>query len=102
MPPRKAAVVSLSSINRSVEAALKLAAKRNNIGVAPGNLIDRWEIIGRRLRAAVDLGTAFAFAQDVAGAVKVSGLAIDPAVARIGKDIWVGFIERGRVIKGLT
>lgn len=102
MATRKAAVVSLSSLNRSVEAALRIAAKRNKLGVQPGNLIDRWEIIGRRLAKAVDLGLAFTFAADVAAAVKVPGLSVDPAVARIGPDIWVGFIDKGRTIKGLS
>lgn len=101
MPPRRAAVVNLATVGRAVDAAIKIAAKRTQIQLEPGSLLDRWEIIGRKLRNVAELGQAFAFAEDVTRAVKVPGLEIDPAIARVGKTIWVGFIERGRAIKGL-
>jgi hypothetical protein len=60
-------------------------------------VLDRWEIIGRRLRDVRNMDVAFKFAQDVAKSVKLPG--IEPVVTRIGRDTWVGFVERGRAPK---
>lgn len=95
MPPRKAQAVSIASLSKSVDAAIRLAAARNEIAVDKLTFIDRWEIIGRRLRNAKDLAGAFRMAEDVARRVKVPGVVPVPAVTRIGKDILVGFIDRG-------
>jgi hypothetical protein len=102
MPTRKAESVSLAAIGRAVDAAVKVAAQRHELTVDRETLIDRWEIIGRRLRDVADMNIAFRFAQDVSKGVKVPGLKVEPAVARIGRDIWVGFIERGQIPKGLN
>jgi hypothetical protein len=95
MPPRKAQTISLASVSRAVNAAVKVAAARHELAVDNETLLDRWELIGRRLRDVTDLNVAYKFAQDVSGRVNISGLKIDPVVTRIGNDILVGFVERG-------
>jgi len=101
MPPRKADSISLSSVARSVDSAVKLAAARHKLVVEGQTLIDRWEIIGRRLRDVTDMNIAFTFASDVAARVNVPGIKIQPVVTRIGRETWVGFIERGSLPKSL-
>lgn len=95
MPPRKAQAISLTSINRAVDAAVKIAAARHDLAVDKDTLLHRWEIVGRRLRDVKDLNVAYRFAEDVAQRVKIGGLKVDPVLTRIDKDILVGFIERG-------
>ena len=90
-------MVSLDTVARSVESAVKLAAARHQLTVDKATLIDRWEIVGRRLRDVADMNVAYKFAQDVAAGVKIPGLKVQPIVSKIGKDILVGFIERGRL-----
>lgn len=102
MPPRKAAVVSLDRLGRSVDAAIRIAAKRHQLSIETVSMFDRWEIFGRRLRGAVDMAAAFQLAQDVTKSVTVPGLRIEPVVGRIGKDTWFGFIEKGRLPLGLS
>lgn len=94
MAKKKAESVSLASITRSVESAVKVAAARHELAVDKATLLDRWEIIGRRLRDVSDMNLAFTFATEVADRVKVPGLKMEPVVTRIGKDILVGFINR--------
>jgi hypothetical protein len=103
MAPRKAEVLALGSLGRSIDSAVKLAASRYQLTVDSNTILDRWEIIGRRIRGAVDMNTAYSFATDVARGVgaKVPGLSVQPIVSRIGRDTWVGFIERGRLPKSL-
>jgi hypothetical protein len=90
MPPRKAEGIQLASLTRSVEAAFKIAAARNK-------LVNRWEIIGRRLRDVTDMNVAYQMASDVTRGVKLPGMKLDPVITRIGKDILIGFVERGRL-----
>ncbi|WP_447602840.1 hypothetical protein [Nitrospira sp. Nam80] len=99
MPPRKAAMVSVSLIAKSVESAVKVAAARHDLAVEKETLLDRWEIIGRRLRDVTDMNLAYKFAEDVTRGVKVPGLAVDPVATKIRGDILVGFIERNRAPK---
>jgi len=101
MPGRKVDAVSIESVAKSVESAIKLAAARHNLAVDKTTLLNRWEIIGRRLKDVKDMDVAFRFASDVSSKVKVPGLAIVPVVTKIGKDILVGFIERSNIPKTL-
>lgn len=93
----KATMVSTASLGRSVDKAVKLAAARHGLKPEKDTLVERWEIFGRRLRAGTDLNQAYDFANEVAGAVKLPGLRLEPVVSRIGRDILVGFIEKGRL-----
>ncbi|MCC2643224.1 MAG: hypothetical protein K0S45_3637 [Nitrospira sp.] len=102
MPPKRAAVVSASAIAKSVESAVRIATARHDLAVDKETFLDRWEIIGRRLRDANDMNLAYKFAEDVTRSVKVSGLTVDPVVTKIRGDILVGFIERNRTPKLIT
>lgn len=101
MPPRKAQTISLTAVSRAVDSAVKIAAARHDLAVDNETLIDRWELIGRRLRDVKDLNVAYKFAQDVARGVNVKGMKVDPVITRIGKDVLVGFVERGNLPKVL-
>jgi hypothetical protein len=95
MPARKtAASVSMTTLARTIDAAVTKAAARHQLAVEKDTLLDRWEIIGRRLRDVADFDIAYRFAQDVTAGVKMPGVRIQPIVARIGRDTLVGFIER--------
>jgi hypothetical protein len=102
MAPRKAQSVSIEALARSVDSAVKLAAARHDLVVDQGTIIDRWEIIGRKLRSVKDMNVAYAFAAEVTSAVKIPGLKLDPIASRIRRDILVGFIERGRLPKVIS
>lgn len=102
MPPSKAATISVETLARSVESAVRIAAARHKLTVDKSTIIDRWEIVGRRLRDVKDMNVAFAFAADVARGIKVPGIKVEPIVSRIGRDIWVGFIDRGRLMKTIS
>lgn len=99
MAGRKVTTVSVASIAKSVESAVKLAAARHQLAVERETLIDRWEIIGRRLREVTDMNVAYKFAEDVARSAKIPGLTVDPVVTKIRGEILVGFVERNRVPK---
>ena len=99
MPDAKVTTVSLASIGRAVESAVNLAAARHKLAVEKETLIDRWEIFGRRLRDVKDLNIAYEFAEDVTRAVNVPGLKVTPVVTRLGRDILVGFVDKGRLSK---
>ena len=74
------------------------SVRKMQFTVDKDTIFDRWEIIGRRLRNVTDINTAYGFAQDVVARTKLpTGLRVDPVVTRIGRDIWVGFVERGRI-----
>lgn len=102
MAAKKAESVSLSSVAKSVEKAVKIAATRLDLVVEKETLLDRWEIFGRRLKNATDLNKAFQFAETVTKGVNTPGLKIEPIATRIGKDILVGFIDRGGMSKILN
>jgi hypothetical protein len=95
MPARKsAASVSMTALARTIDTAVQRAATRHELAVDKDTLLDRWEIIGRRLRDVADIDIAYKFAQEVSANVKLPGVKIQPVVARIGRDTLVGFIER--------
>ena len=102
MPPRKTAEsISLANLARTVDSAIKAAAARHELALERDSLIDRWEIVGRRLRDVADMNQAFRFAQDVTKNVKLPGLKLEPVATRIGREIWVGFVERGRIPRSI-
>jgi hypothetical protein len=102
MAAKKAESVSLKSIAKSVESAVKIAAARFDLVVEKDNLIDRWEIFGRRLRNTSDLNMAYQLAESITRGVKIPGLKAEPVASRIGKNILVGFIDRGGMSKILN
>lgn len=97
MAPRRAEGIPLASVTRSIEAAVKIAAARHQLTVDKETLLNRWEIVGRRLRDVTDVNLAYRLASDVTRRVKIPGLKLEPVVTRIGDDILVGFVERGRL-----
>jgi hypothetical protein len=99
MPDKRADVISINELAKSVEKAVVLAQKRHDLRPEPGNLAIGWEIFGRRLRDFQDFDRAFAFASDVTREVRVAGFKAEPACLRLGRDIIFGFIERGRLPK---
>jgi hypothetical protein len=101
MAPRRPATVSLASLSRAVDSAITVAAKRHGVVVDSQTLLNRWELVGRRLRDVKDLNAAYQIAKEVTAGVKVQGLRIQPVVSRIGNDILVGFVERGSLPKVL-
>ena len=91
---RRADMVSIASLSKSIDTAVALAAKRHDAVFEKDNVILNWEILGRILRkmnleggqTRLDLAATV-----VKNLSKVKG---QPVVTKIGKDIFVGFIER--------
>lgn len=97
MATKKALTLSLATLAKSVDAAVKLAATRHKLAVEKDTLLNRWEIFGRRLRNVADFNAAYSFAEEVTKNVNVAGIQVDPVVAKFGKHILVGFVERDLV-----
>lgn len=95
--PKRADVISTKDLSQSIDKAVAIAVKRHSVAAQPGTLVVNWEIIGRILRDLADMNTAFAVATDITKGVKVQGIQGQPAVAKMGRDILVGFIERARL-----
>ncbi len=96
MPPSKKPVsVSAAMLSKSIDQAVTRAARQFGVNALQPTLILNWQIIGRIARN-VDAGQAFELATAISAAVKVRGIVPAPAITRIGKDILVGFIERGQ------
>jgi len=84
-------VVSVSSLTKSIDKAVALAAKRHNVKLGSETFIRDWEILGRILREMNQLGPAGP--TDVAATIaKAAGLKGTPVSAKIGRDILVGVI----------
>lgn len=101
MPIRRADVISVRDLSKTVDRAVALAAKRHGVKTQPDNLIVNWEIIGRILREFQDANVAFQFANDVTRGVKLRGVKAQPAMFKFDRDILVGFIERGQLARQL-
>jgi hypothetical protein len=95
----KAQMVSLKQLAGAVDKAAQLAGNRPGVTIDKDTIIHRSEIIGRILTSATDLNDAFKVAQDISAGAKVPGLKPQPVATRIGKDILVGFIDRGNLLK---
>jgi len=87
----KAKSISLASLSRSIDSAVKLAAKRHGVTFGGTTTIRNWEILGRYLRELPVNGDAFDVAATIA---KSAGLKGTPVATKIGKDILVGIIAR--------
>ena len=101
MPTRRADVISVKDLSRTVDRAVAIAAKRHGVKTEPASLIVNWEIIGRILREFQDANAAFEFASDVTRGVKLRGIKAQPAVFKLDRDILCGFIERGQLPRQL-
>ena len=92
---RRADTVSVAALSKSIDKAIDLAAKRHSVVFDKQNVIHNWEILGRILRD-VDLSGRQTRLDVAATVVKnLPGVKARPIVTKIGKDILVGFIERG-------
>ena len=91
---RTAEVVSVASLSKSIDKAIELAAKKHGVTFGSETLIQNWEILGRILREMNESGKLTRL--DVAATVlkNVPGVKGQPVVTKVGKDIFVGFIER--------
>lgn len=85
----KAKVVSVGSLSRSINSAVKLAAKRHGAKLEGKSVLRDWEILGRILREGPVNGRPIDLAVTIASGAKLSGI---PVAAKIGKDILVGVI----------
>lgn len=103
MPERKAAQsISLASLASTVDDAIRMATERHKLPTGTETLIDRWEIIGRRLDENVNFEQAHRFAEAVTAQVKLPGLAVEPVVSRLGPHTWVGFVAQSSIPKALS
>jgi hypothetical protein len=94
MARKRAESISIANVSKSIDRAVALAAKRQDLRPAAGNLGFPGHLAGRILRDFGDVNAAFAFATDVSRNVKIPGATVEPAVLKIGPDILAGFIER--------
>ena len=90
----RAELVSVSKLSAAVDRAVKIAADRHQVTVSDVNLVNGWDLIGRRLR---DADLAHKFSIDVAAALKKElGITVQPATLLVGKQILCGFVEKNR------
>jgi len=85
----RAKAVSVASLSKSIDAGVKLAAKRHGVTLGSDTVIKDWEILGRILRDRANLANPLEVAQTIATGGKLRGT---PVAAKIGKDILVGVI----------
>lgn len=91
----KAEVVSTAKLSAAIDKAVKIAAERHQVAPGETNLRINWELVGRRLRTALN---AQQFATDVSRDVaKATGLNLQPSTLQVGKLIYCGFFERARL-----
>lgn len=90
-------VIRLNTLSKSIDDAVRLAAKRLDVQVDPKTMLLNWEIVGRYLRNIKDMNQAMSVADEISRSIKIPGIKPDPIVSRIGRDIFVGFIERNQV-----
>lgn len=91
----RAEAISASSLTAAVDKAVKIAADRHQVAVSDTNLIVNWQLIGRSLK---DAKLAQTFSTDVAKQVSLAaGATVQPATLQVGRLIWCGFIEKGKI-----
>jgi hypothetical protein len=93
---KRAETVSVAQLSKTIDKAIGLAAKRHAVVFENENIIHNWEILGRILREMN--GPVGQARLDVASTVVKNlgpGFKARPVVTKIGKDVLVGFIERG-------
>lgn len=101
MAPKRADMISAKDLSRSINRAVALAVKRHKVKPEADSILLNWEIVGRILREVSDMNSAFDFASDVTKNLELRGIKADPAVARIGREILCGFIEKAGLPKQL-
>jgi hypothetical protein len=89
----RSAVVSISTLNKSIDKAVTLAGKRHGVTLGSDNIIYNWEILGRILRELNKVG-ANGPLEVAATVAKGAGLKGIPVATKIGRDILVGVIPR--------
>lgn len=89
----KAKLVSVASLSRSIDRAVKLAAKRHGVTVGGTTILRDWEILGRILQKLPQQGAVTDVAATIAAGAKLNGI---PVAAKFGKDILVGVIPFDR------
>jgi len=85
----RAKAVSIAALGKSIDAGVKLAAKRHGVTLGGETVIRDWEILGRFLKQHAGLANPLEVAQTIATGSKLNGI---PVVAKLGKDILVGVI----------
>lgn len=91
----KAELVSASRLSDAIDKAVKIAAERHQVAVDTKTILLNWELIGRRLKTALNAQQfATAVTQDVG---KATGMTLQPATLQVGKLIYVGFFDKLRV-----
>jgi hypothetical protein len=93
MATKRAEVVSMTNLAKAVDRAVVVAAKRHDAVLEKDTLLLNWEIVGRRIREFE--GNPLQLAADISKNVNVAGIKAQPVATKFGKDIFVGFIERG-------
>jgi hypothetical protein len=94
MAVKRAEAISVTTLSKSIDKAVELAARRQGLKPGSGNLVFPGHILGRVIRDLDDANAAFAFAAEVTKSVNASGANGEPAVFKIGPDILAGYIER--------
>jgi hypothetical protein len=94
MAARRAKVVSLTDLSKSVDKAVTLAMKRHGIKTEGGNVIHDWDTVGRILRDPQDLALAMDAATTICKAVKVLGIVPQPKVTKVGSNVLIGFVAK--------
>src|SRR5262249_37632123 len=92
---RRSEVVSVAALSRSIDKAVAIAAKRHDAALASGNLIVNWEILGRVLRELRGGDWRLDLATTIVKNISAPLVGAQPVVTRVGKDVVVGFVERG-------
>jgi hypothetical protein len=93
MAIKRAEVVSLSNLSKAVDKAVLVAAKRHGAVLDKETVLLNWQILGRLVREFE--GNPLQLATDISKNISVAGLKAQPVATKFGKDIFVGFIERG-------
>ena len=89
-----AKLINAAELSNSVTDAVALASKRMALPGKQGKIVMRWELMGIIMRD-LDIGSQFADA--VTAELKTKGIAVEPAVLRVNRQIIAGFYERGNV-----
>lgn len=90
----KPKLVSVSELDGMVNNAVEIAAKRLELKLKPGNLVHKWDLVGRQVR---DVVSAQKFSAEMAKQLNKDGLQVKPAVSIINKQIIAGFIQLDRI-----
>lgn len=102
MAAKRAQVISMKELAKSIDRAVEVAKKRHGVLTDSQTLFVNWEIVGRILRDLRDMNAAFKVATDITSGVKVQGIKAQPACVKIGPDILVGFIEKAGIPKQIA